>query len=63
MGMGASMFTAFDSIVYNRSYNPNEMSDLIYQLVLNATGTEKMVAERHRKKKKGREQNFADPKS
>lgn len=52
MGMGASVFTAFDSIVYDRSYDPNEMSDLIYQLVLNATGTETMVAERNRKRQK-----------
>ena len=36
MAMGASVFAAFDSLVQNRGYEPNEESDLIYQLVFNA---------------------------
>ena len=36
MAMGASVFAAFDSLVQNRPYEPNEESDRIYQLVFNA---------------------------
>ena len=36
MGMGASVFTAIDSVVQKNPYDPNEASDLIYQLVINA---------------------------
>ncbi len=45
MAMGASVFTAIDSIVYNRPYDPNHTSDIIYQLVLNGTATETQSAE------------------
>jgi TetR/AcrR family transcriptional regulator, fatty acid metabolism regulator protein len=45
MAMGASVFTAIDSIVYSRPYDPNETSDVIYQLVMNATGTERPAVE------------------
>lgn len=34
--MGTSVFTVFDSIVYDHVYDPDDMSDRIYQLVLNA---------------------------
>ena len=43
MAMGASVFTAFHSIINNLTYDPNEMSDIIYQLVLNAVGSEAPV--------------------
>jgi len=43
IGMGTSVFAAFDSIVHERPYDPNELSDVIYQLVLNATGTQATV--------------------
>ena len=39
MGMGASVFTAIDSVVRKNTFDPNEASDLIYQLVINATAT------------------------
>ena len=49
IGMGTSVFTAFDSIVHERPYDPNELSDVIYQLVLNATGTQATVTENNNK--------------
>lgn len=49
MGMGTSVFTAIDSIVHNRPYDPNDISDTIYQLVLNATGTETHIREKNNK--------------
>jgi AcrR family transcriptional regulator len=45
MAMGASVFTAIDSIVYSRPYDPNHTSDVIYQLVLNGTAAEATPAE------------------
>lgn len=55
MAMGTSVYTAFDSVVHNRPYDPNEQSDLIYQLVLNATGAETAVPKKNAKTpKKGR---------
>jgi len=38
MGMGTSVFAVFDSIVHDHHYDPNELSDQLYQLLLNATG-------------------------
>ena len=45
MALGASVFTAIDSIVYSRPYDPNETSDVIYQLVVNAAGAEASILE------------------
>jgi AcrR family transcriptional regulator len=53
MGMGASVFTAIDSVVKKRAYDPNEASDLIYQLVINATGAEVQSTENTHKIHKG----------
>jgi TetR/AcrR family fatty acid metabolism transcriptional regulator len=53
MAMGASVFTAIDSIVHNRPFDPNNTSDTIYQLVINATGTETNISEKHNKIHKG----------
>jgi len=49
IGMGTSVITAFDSIVHERPYDPNELSDVIYQLVLNATGTPANVMKNNNK--------------
>lgn len=49
ISMGTSVFTAFDSIVHDRPYDPNELSDVIYQLVLNATGTQATVTQNNNK--------------
>jgi AcrR family transcriptional regulator len=49
IGMGTSVFTAFDSIVHERPYDPNELSDVIYQMVLNATGSQATVTENNNK--------------
>jgi AcrR family transcriptional regulator len=49
IGMGTSVFTAFDSIVHERPYDPNELSDVIYQLVINATGTRAAATEKNNK--------------
>ena len=38
MAMGACVITGFDHVVFNRGYDANEMSDIIYQLVINGTG-------------------------
>jgi len=40
MAMGASVFAAIESIIQSRPFDPNDTSDIIYQLVLNATGAE-----------------------
>lgn len=45
MAMGTGVFTVFDSLIHNRPYDPNEMSDIIYQLVINATCVDSPVAE------------------
>ena len=45
MAMGTCVFTVFDSLIHNRPYDPNEMSDIIYQLVINATCVDSPVAE------------------
>lgn len=49
MAMGASVFTAIDSIVHSRPYDPNDTSDVIYQLVLNAAGAETQIVEKNNK--------------
>ncbi len=49
IGMGTSVITVFDSIVHERPYDPNELSDVIYQLVLNATGTPATVMKNNNK--------------
>jgi AcrR family transcriptional regulator len=49
ISMGTSVFSAFDSIVHKRPYDPNELSDVIYQLVLNATGTQAAVTQNRNK--------------
>jgi AcrR family transcriptional regulator len=49
MAMGTSVITTFESIVHEQPYDPNEMSDIIYQLVLNATGAQATVAENSNK--------------
>jgi TetR/AcrR family fatty acid metabolism transcriptional regulator len=49
MAMGASVFTAIDSIVHNHPYDPNEASDSIYQLVLNAAGAETQTVGKNNK--------------
>jgi len=49
MAMGTSVFTAIESIVHNRPYDPHEMSDIIYQLVLNATSAETQYVEKNNK--------------
>jgi AcrR family transcriptional regulator len=49
MGMGASVFTAIESIVKNRTYDPNETSDIIYQLVINATASKTRPVESNNK--------------
>lgn len=38
MALGTCVFTGFDHVVFDYDYDPNEMSDIIYQLVINATG-------------------------
>jgi TetR/AcrR family fatty acid metabolism transcriptional regulator len=44
MAMGTSIFTVYDSIIQGHSFDPHEHSDIIYQLVVNATGVkDKMV--------------------
>jgi len=53
IGMGTSVFAVFDSIVHDRPYDPNELSDVIYQLVLNATGTQASVTENNNKLQRG----------
>ena len=53
MGMGASVFTAIDGVVNNRAYEPNEASDLIYQLVINAAGANAQEPENTKKIQKG----------
>lgn len=53
MGMGASVFTAIDGVINNRAYDPNEASDLIYQLVINATGANAQEFEEAKKIQKG----------
>lgn len=40
MAMGTSIFTVYDSIIRGYSFDPHEYSDIIYQLVVNATGVE-----------------------
>lgn len=40
MVMGTALFTVFHSIVNDQPYDPDKMSDTIYQLVLNAAGVE-----------------------
>jgi len=47
MGMGTSVITTFDSIVHERPYDPNKMSDVIYQLVLNACGARATPSENY----------------
>ena len=49
IGMGTSVITAFDSIVHECPYDPNELSDEIYQLVLNATGIPANVTKNNNK--------------
>ncbi len=49
IGMGTSVITVFDSIVHERPYDPNELSDVIYQLVLRATGTQATVTKNNNK--------------
>ncbi|MBW2706488.1 MAG: TetR family transcriptional regulator [Deltaproteobacteria bacterium] len=49
ISMGTCVFTAFDSIVHKRPYDPNQLSDAIYQLVLNATGAQATVTENNNK--------------
>jgi AcrR family transcriptional regulator len=49
MAMGTSVIATFESIVHQHPYDPNEMSDIIYQLVLNATGAQATVAENSNK--------------
>ncbi|OPX41323.1 MAG: hypothetical protein B1H13_02700 [Desulfobacteraceae bacterium 4484_190.3] len=49
MGMGASVFAAFDSIAHGHVYDPNDMSDRIYQLVLNASGVQAYSPENNAK--------------
>jgi AcrR family transcriptional regulator len=46
LAMGTSVFTTFDSIVHNRTYDPHAHSDLIYQLVINAVGVETKVSKK-----------------
>ncbi|MEE9152406.1 MAG: TetR/AcrR family transcriptional regulator, partial [Thermoplasmata archaeon] len=53
MGMGASVFTAIESVVRNRTYDPNEASDIIYQMVVNATGAEAHTYKNNNKIQKG----------
>jgi len=40
MLMGTVLFTVFHSLVHDLPYDPDEMSDTIYQLVFNAAGVE-----------------------
>ncbi|MBW1998895.1 MAG: TetR/AcrR family transcriptional regulator [Deltaproteobacteria bacterium] len=40
MAMGTSVYTAIESVVNNHPFDPNVVSDLIYQLVVNAAGSE-----------------------
>ncbi len=49
ISMGTCVFTAFDSIVHQRPYDPNQLSDAIYQLVLNATGAQATVTKTNKK--------------
>ncbi|MBW2239541.1 MAG: TetR/AcrR family transcriptional regulator, partial [Deltaproteobacteria bacterium] len=49
ISMGTSVFTTFDSIVHKRPHDPNQLSDVIYQLVLNATGAQATVTENNNK--------------
>ncbi|MBW1822688.1 MAG: TetR/AcrR family transcriptional regulator, partial [Deltaproteobacteria bacterium] len=49
ISMGTSVFAAFDSIVHECPYDPNELSDVIYQLVLRATGTQATVTKNNNK--------------
>lgn len=49
MGMGASVFTAIESVVKNRVYDPNEASDIIYELVVNAAGKDTQAVEKSNK--------------
>jgi TetR/AcrR family fatty acid metabolism transcriptional regulator len=58
MGMGASVFTAIDSVVHNRAYDPNKTSDLIYQLVINATAAEVQAVENTQTIQKGDRAEF-----
>ncbi len=53
MAMGASVFTAIESVVKDRAYDPNETSDIIYQLVVNATGAETRTVGNNNKIQKG----------
>ncbi|MBN2060949.1 MAG: TetR/AcrR family transcriptional regulator [Deltaproteobacteria bacterium] len=46
MAMGTSMFTVYDSIVREYSYDPHEYSDIIYRLVVNAAGTENGILQK-----------------
>ncbi|MFQ5486287.1 MAG: TetR/AcrR family transcriptional regulator C-terminal domain-containing protein, partial [Desulfobacterales bacterium] len=49
ISMGTSVVAVFDSIVHERPYDPNELSDVIYQLVINATGIPSAVKENNNK--------------
>lgn len=55
MAMGTSIFTVYDSIVREYSFDPHEYSDMIYQLVFSATGAENINAQ-----EKGRVSNRAE---
>ena len=43
MAMGTSIFTAYDSIIRGYSLDPHEYSDVIYSLVVNATGADNNI--------------------
>ncbi|MBW1803225.1 MAG: TetR/AcrR family transcriptional regulator [Deltaproteobacteria bacterium] len=46
MAMGTSVYAAFDCIINESPFDPNDMSDIIYQLVLDATGDGTPVSEK-----------------
>ncbi len=55
MAMGTSIFTVYDSIIQEYSFDPHEYSDIIYQLVVNATGVKDDIVQ-----KKGPNSNRAE---
>ena len=38
LALGTCIFTAFEFVAFGRDFDPNEMSDIIFQLVVNAAG-------------------------
>ena len=38
MALGASVFIGFDHVVFDHDFDPNEMSDVVFRLVVNAAG-------------------------